>query len=567
MAGIRREDVRMKMPAILHLTRLGYGYLSPKGFHRDPRTHIHPASLRTAIRRIYRGVLTGDQFDRLMEDLREQLNRPDLGEAFYRTIRDGWNGIPLIDFDCPENNEFLVVPELDCRAGKSFFRPDLTLMVNGLPLAMIEVKTETQEKGIRAEYDRMGERLRNPEFRRFLQCVQVWAFSNNRESDAGRFLPTEGPCFAAAVQEDFPLRVFPEKAPGENRRLQRADPAVIQRIRGDLGLSEAVSGREVRRAMSPHTPTHRMLTALFAPERFLFLIRYGVRYGLVPDREGNPAPRKNLVTAEQFFTLLEAERKIRRGFRNWSLTSRGASGEAALIASLITMLQEKIPEARVYWVAADRADLRRTDAEMRAWGTETARRGRPEKGKPLLTEPAEDPRAWRKEPGERDFGGTRILLIPSPFPGTERMIRFRKGVRREDPLAVMISLTRSAEPARQGNYTYLLACADGTLYCGWTTDLAQRVRAHNGGRGAKYTRGRGPVKLVYWERFDTREEAMSREWYLKRMSRAEKEKLIAAWAGPEEDRSGNRPEDPDAGKRPEKGFPGAGIRKEGKEKA
>ncbi len=75
-------------------------------------------------------------------------------------------------------------------------------------------------------------------------------------------------------------------------------------------------------------------------------------------------------------------------------------------------------------------------------------------------------------------------------------------------------------------YTYILQCADGTLYTGWTNDLTKRVRAHNDGTGAKYTRARRPVKLVYSESYDSKEEAMRREAEIKRMSRGEKEKLI-----------------------------------------
>jgi putative endonuclease len=76
------------------------------------------------------------------------------------------------------------------------------------------------------------------------------------------------------------------------------------------------------------------------------------------------------------------------------------------------------------------------------------------------------------------------------------------------------------------NYTYMLRCSDGSIYTGWTTDLTARVDAHNAGRGAKYTRARLPVELVYYETYATKQEAMSREWHLKRLSHAQKEKLI-----------------------------------------
>lgn len=78
------------------------------------------------------------------------------------------------------------------------------------------------------------------------------------------------------------------------------------------------------------------------------------------------------------------------------------------------------------------------------------------------------------------------------------------------------------------NYTYILRCADDTLYCGWTNDLTSRLAAHNSGKGAKYTRGRGPVTLVYSEIFPTQGEAMRREAQIKRLPRAQKQALIAA---------------------------------------
>lgn len=77
------------------------------------------------------------------------------------------------------------------------------------------------------------------------------------------------------------------------------------------------------------------------------------------------------------------------------------------------------------------------------------------------------------------------------------------------------------------NYTYILKCKDGTLYTGWTTDLDRRVRMHNSGKGAKYTRGRRPVELVYYEEHETRQEAMQRECAIKKMSRKEKVAMIA----------------------------------------
>ena len=82
------------------------------------------------------------------------------------------------------------------------------------------------------------------------------------------------------------------------------------------------------------------------------------------------------------------------------------------------------------------------------------------------------------------------------------------------------------QKAKAINYTYIVQCRDGSLYTGWTTDLKRRVRAHNEGTGAKYTKSRRPVSLVYYEIFDTREEAMRREYEIKQLTRSEKLRLI-----------------------------------------
>ena len=76
------------------------------------------------------------------------------------------------------------------------------------------------------------------------------------------------------------------------------------------------------------------------------------------------------------------------------------------------------------------------------------------------------------------------------------------------------------------NYTYILKCNDGSFYTGWTNDIEKRVADHNEGRGAKYTRGRTPVELVYYETFQTKEEAMKREYAIKHLSKLQKEKRV-----------------------------------------
>ena len=79
------------------------------------------------------------------------------------------------------------------------------------------------------------------------------------------------------------------------------------------------------------------------------------------------------------------------------------------------------------------------------------------------------------------------------------------------------------------NVTHILKCNDNSLYTGWTNDITHRLKMHNEGKGAKYTRGRGPVELVYLEEFETKQEAMSREAKIKRLTRKEKLLLIETY--------------------------------------
>lgn len=79
---------------------------------------------------------------------------------------------------------------------------------------------------------------------------------------------------------------------------------------------------------------------------------------------------------------------------------------------------------------------------------------------------------------------------------------------------------------QQNNYVYILRCKDNSLYTGWTTNLENRINYHNLGKGAKYTRSRRPVELVYYECFDNKSEALKREYQIKQLTKQEKELLI-----------------------------------------
>ena len=531
----------MKIPALLHLTRLGYEYLPGRSGGRDPESGILTETLRAAVAGINGAELSDESARRLTEDLRERLGEDDLGQGFYRIIRDGWNGLRLIDYARPERNRFQAGAEIPCVQGRNRFRPDLTLYINGLPLAMVEVKDPEQRGGIVAEYDRMCRRYRQGSFRRFLQAAQIWLFSNDAEPDGQALLPRDGAYYTTASGSEFPVYPGPgnkglPRVPGLSRETER-------RILEDFGMTEIRKNPEYRRWISADTPTHRMLTGLTAPERFLRLIRYGIRYSREEGPDG-PAIRKRILTWEETETLRKMDGKIRRDARNWTIPCPRPGNRIPLGAAAAAYLREKMPECRMIWITGDESEKNRAGDAFRRQGLtedmlrcmsaaeaggEAASTGRRTNSHPAENgETRTDPRgATGEETGGETTAaeGQRIYFLPAENGQyrTDRPLKTR--LRKENPDAILITFGE-AETHEGGNYTYLLQCADGSLYCGWTSDLERRVKAHNAGQGAKYTRSRRPVKLVYWEEYQSREEAMRREWQIKQMRRKEKEELI-----------------------------------------
>lgn len=153
------EDTRVKIPSILHLTRLGYEYLSLKEHKWDLDTNIFPSVFNQAIQKINPDAKPED-IERLLDDVKLTLDNEDLGKAFYELLSNRSN-IQLIDFDNFDNNTFNVVTELTYKNGDEEFRPDIILLINGMPLVFIEVKKPNNKDGVIAERNRINTRFKN----------------------------------------------------------------------------------------------------------------------------------------------------------------------------------------------------------------------------------------------------------------------------------------------------------------------------------------------------------------------------------------------------------------------
>lgn len=318
------EDSRVKIPCILHLIRLGYRYLSLKEASWDEETNIFPAVFRESISRINPGIESA-VVERLLTDVKLVLDNEDLGRAFYEKLTER-SGAKLIDFSDFANNSFHVVTELTCKNGEDEFRPDITLLINGMPLVFIEVKKPNNPEGVLAEHSRIVTRCRNPRFRRFINITQLMVFSNNMEYNDGSPQPIEG-AFYASPSYDAPIfNYFREEEDLDlTDLLADEDDEIENEVLRDNNLNVIKHSPEFISNKSPDAPTNRICTSLFSRERLSFLLRYALVY--VNEADGL---QKHVMRYPQLFATKAIERKLDAGVRNGIIWHTQGSGKTAL---------------------------------------------------------------------------------------------------------------------------------------------------------------------------------------------------------------------------------------------
>lgn len=176
--------MRVKFPATVQFMRLGYEYQSLKDADIHPETRIFLNRFVPAIQRINRDKnLTVEQILATIEEIHGIIKNNDMGKEFLGRLLNQAADIKLIDFDRPADNDFAVVDELTFGPeAKGSFRPDVTVLINGIPLGFLEVKKPNNEGGIQKEFHRMlDERLQVPEFKKYFNMLQFVTFSNNME--------------------------------------------------------------------------------------------------------------------------------------------------------------------------------------------------------------------------------------------------------------------------------------------------------------------------------------------------------------------------------------------------
>lgn len=211
------EATRVQMPALVHLTKLGYTYFGKiseemAGTVYEPDTNILIEVFKKQFEKL-NPDRAGEAFQ-VLREIRQELDNDDLGRSFYSRLTSV-SPVRLIDYDNPSNNVYHCTAEFTCKNGQDEFRPDITLFVNGLPLVFVEVKKPNNHDGMVVESRRMNkQRFPNKKFRRFMNITQLMLFSNNMEYDAmGGIVPIQGAFYCTAAKTDAPFNCFREENP------------------------------------------------------------------------------------------------------------------------------------------------------------------------------------------------------------------------------------------------------------------------------------------------------------------------------------------------------------------
>ncbi|TRZ53655.1 MAG: type I restriction endonuclease subunit R [Dehalococcoidia bacterium] len=348
------ENTRVKIPAILHLCRLGFNYLSLSKSKWDEDTNIFTDIFYESVSRINEGIEL-DDIKREYKKLSLALDNEDLGQKFYEMIT-ATSGIKLIDFQNFNNNSFHAVTELPCKNGDDEFRPDITLLINGMPLAFIEVKKPNNREGILAERNRINIRFKNDKFRKFINISQILVFSNNMEYDSESITPIQGAFYTSSSYKEANFNCFREEEKlNLSKLLKHEDEQLENLVLRDNNLSSIKHSPEFQTNKGVDTPTNRILTSLFSKDRIAFVLKYCIAY--VAETSGL---EKHIMRYPQFFATKAIEVRLDKGEKKGIIWHTQGSGKTALAFFNVHFLTDYFQKKKVvpkFYFIVDRIDL------------------------------------------------------------------------------------------------------------------------------------------------------------------------------------------------------------------
>ena len=349
------EDSRVKIPSILHLMQLGYQYLSLKDNTCDEGTNIFTEIFHKQITAINNGISHTD-IQKVYDEVSLSLENEDLGRAFYHKLIDQ-SGIKLIDFEnFEENNSFHVVTELPYQKDDENFRPDIILLINGMPLVFVEVKKPNNRDGILAEHKRMQTRFQNKKFRKFINLTQLMVFSNNMNYSDDDSQMLEGAFYSTTNYYKPSFNYFREEETFDLQTiLQPITEDEENFVLKDTNLLSIKNSQEYTSNKNPNTATNAISTSLFQKDRLKFLLQYAFAY--VEEEKGL---EKHVMRYPQLFATKAIEKKLEKGIKKGIIWHTQGSGKTALayfnIKYLTDYYQKKSIIPKFYFIV-DRLDL------------------------------------------------------------------------------------------------------------------------------------------------------------------------------------------------------------------
>ena len=358
------EDTRVKIPATIQFLRLGYDYQSIKNVDVDFNTKIFRNRFKTSLEKINKRKFSDDEITSILSDIDNVIKNNDLGKEFYNWLINPIDKVKLIDFDNIENNDFAVVDELPFSieegTEEGSFRPDINILINGMPLGFLEVKKPNNEGGIQREFDRMiKKRLLKKEYRKYFNLIQFVSFSNNMEYEedddaedvkAGSFYTTPN-----GTNTSFSFFREDDESYITDYKYKNIEMTQIKEVMKDCGYNPSETDTpEFAENLKVDTPCNSFVTSVFDKERFLYFIQYGIMFikGAIP--------QKHIMRYPQFFATRKIIERLEGGGKGgiiWHTQGSGKTGLAAFSNRVIRdYYAKKNINTRMFFIV-DRLDL------------------------------------------------------------------------------------------------------------------------------------------------------------------------------------------------------------------
>lgn len=348
------EDSRVKVPALLHFKRLGYEYQSKKGANIDARNNIFVDIFKESINNINSNSYSDEKIHELIKEIADLTdNTKDKGKAFFERLISR-KGIKLIDLKEPLNNDFRVVSELTFKRDNEEFRPDITILINGIPLGFVEAKKPNNQNGIQAEFARMEYRTKVDEFISYFNQLQLLVFTNNLPYDDEERVKMQGSFYTTPNGTNTSYNNFREEKEIAVNDYLAED--FINYVLNDNSIISIKDSEEFHTNLEPTTPCNKFITSLFSKERIIKLIRYGIVYVDSP-RDGL---NKHIIRYPQFFAIEALVEKLNNGMKRGVVWHTQGSGKTALSYFMTNVLRDYYQEKGIitkFYFVVDRLDL------------------------------------------------------------------------------------------------------------------------------------------------------------------------------------------------------------------